>query len=106
MATSPREELVIESIITFAKFDTGWVWSETDCASNTLGDSGHGSFKVLDDAVADFLEDRGLSFSSKPIKPEDAHYSELHKVDGTEDQYEIRKYRHGAPDPIQAVSYV
>lgn len=103
MATSPRTELVIESVTTFAKLGDAWVWSESDCASSTVSDSGHGAFYVLDDAVRDFFEDKGIDFATT-MPAEDAHYSELHKV--TDDQYEIRKYKFGAPDPMQAVTNV
>lgn len=100
MATSPREELVIESIIIFGKFPAGWVWAERLPDGSAELDSGHKDFGGLNEAIADFLDDRGIDVNT-PVYPADAHYSA--PIKSGEDEYHIRHYKHGAPNPIQVV---
>lgn len=100
MATSPREELVISALVVFGKFGDGWVWAEQEPNSAVVVDSGEKSFATLEEAVADFLVDEGID-KDAAVAPEDAHYSKLIHVSDSEAH--IRKYRFGAPDPLQAV---
>jgi hypothetical protein len=104
MATSPREELVIDSLVVFGKFDGGWVWAEQLPDSNVVTDSGHKAFDSIDEAVADFLDDEQLDIHQE-VDPTEAHYSELIPV-GPEphSEYHIRKYKYGAPNPMQRVT--
>ena len=102
MATSPREELVIESVIIFGQFHSGWVWADRLPDGSAEIDSGHKSFDTLDDAVADFLDDRDIDLTVH-VEPAEAHYSKL--IRSGADEYHIRNYAHGAPDPIQAVRH-
>jgi hypothetical protein len=100
MATSPRNELVIESVTVFGRFPDGFVWAEhTNTADGPIADSGHKAFATLAEAVTDFFEDRGIDLS-EPVDPEDAHYSL--PVPSGDDEHHIRRYRYGAPEPIQA----
>ena len=101
MATSPREELVIVSLIIFGKFPEGWVWAERSPDGSAELDSGHKSFATMEGAIEDFFEDRNLDITV-PVDPAHAHYSEA--VQSGEDEYHIRNYRHGAPNPIQEVT--
>lgn len=100
MATSPREELVITALVVFGKFDGGWVWAEQEPNSAVVMDSGEKSFSSLREAVDDFFADESVDLGVA-VDASDAHYSKLIHVSETE--VHIRKYRFGAPDPIQAV---
>lgn len=106
MATSPREELVITSIVVFGRFEGGWVWDEINSDSSSVTDSGHKAFGGINEAVADFLDDRGIDIT-KAVDPADAHYSDLIKItpdDLPAEEYHIRKYKYGAPDPLQVTT--
>lgn len=98
MATSPRNELVIESLVVFGHFDDGWVWAERTPDGSVVLDSSEKSFEDMWDAVADFLNDRGIN-TDMPVFEGEAHYSKVIPVG--EDEAHIRKYKYGAPDPIQ-----
>jgi hypothetical protein len=101
MATSPRNELVIESLVVFGRFPGGWVWAERTPDGSTEIDSGDRFFGGLDESVTDFLDDRCIR-PYEPVDAADAHYSEL--IQSGDDEWHIRKYKYGAPDPIQAVN--
>lgn len=103
MATSPRNELVIDSLVTFAQFDGGWVWSENTPDASVVIDSSHKTFDALQDAVGDYFEDQGIDLSES-VDPAEAHYSKQIRV--SDNEFQIRKYKFGAPDPIQAVTNV
>jgi len=96
MAFSPREELRIDSLVVFAHFEGGWVWAERSLDGSTVLYSATKSFDSLAEAVEDFLRDVGVDLRAAP---EDAHYSELHQA--AEDEWHIRKYVYGAPDPLR-----
>jgi hypothetical protein len=99
MATSPRNELVIEALVVFGKFPEGWVWSERLPDGSAETDSSDRGFASLDAAVTDFFETH-----ETPSEVPDAalaHYST--PIEVGEDEVHIRRYKHGAPDPIQAV---
>lgn len=100
MAISPRSELVIETIVVFGHFPDGWVWDEITPDSGSVSDSSHKSFSNVDEAIADYFEDEGIDLT-KPVAPEDAHYGK--PVQSGADEVHIRRYKYGAPDPIQAV---
>lgn len=105
MAISPRSELVIETLVVFGRFGKQWVWDEITPDSGSVNDSGHGTFDSIDDAVADFFADEGVDLT-KPVAPEDAHWSKPVLITPTDlqaEEYHIRRYKYGAPDPIQAV---
>jgi hypothetical protein len=104
MAISPREELRIESLVVFAKFDDGWVWAERTPDGATELDSGERYFNKLAFAVEDFFNDRGVDVFVRVEDPSEAHYSSLIRV--SDDEYHIRKYAYGAPDPFQMVAHV
>lgn len=99
MATSPRNELVIESVTVIGRFPDGYVWAETNPTAGTVTDSGHRAFDTLGEAVTDFFEDKGIDLSA-PVAPEEAHYSL--PIPSGEDEHHIRRYKYGAPEPIQA----
>lgn len=103
MATSPRNELVIDRLVVFGRFPDGFVWAEQDLASGVVADSGHRAFETLAEAVTDFFEDKGIDLSD-PVDPADAHYSL--PIPSGEDEHHIRVYRYGAPEPIQATTNV
>lgn len=101
MAISPRSELVINSIIVFGEFPSGWVWAERLPDGSAEIDSGHKSFPTLDEAIGDFLDDRNID-EMAPVDPAEAHYSK--PIQSGTDEWHIRNYAHGAPDPIQVVT--
>lgn len=101
MAVSPRNELVIESVVVFGKFAGGWVWAERTPDGSAEIDSAERSFLDLNDAIEDFFADRGIDLDTK-VDAWDAHYARA--IRSGEDEYHIRKYKHGAPDPLQAVN--
>lgn len=101
MAISPRNELVIESIVIFGRFPDGWVWAERSPDGSTEIDSADRSFESLAEAGVDFFRDRGIDLD-EPVAADEAHYSCL--IMAAEDEFHIRKYRYGAPNPIQAVA--
>jgi hypothetical protein len=99
MATSPRNELVVESVIVFGKFPEGWVWAERTPDGSTVIDSSDRGFKTFDAAQLDFFE--AYRLDAAVDDPAKAHYSM--PIEVGEDEVHIRKYKYGAPDPIQAV---
>lgn len=100
MAISPRNELVIESVVIFGHFPDGWVWAERSPDGSTEIDSADRSFTSLSEAGVDFFNDRGINLDT-PVAAEEARYSCL--IMAADDEFHIRKYRYGAPDPIQVV---
>lgn len=101
MAISPRNELVIESLVVFGRFPGGCVWAERTPDGNTVIDSGTRSFNTLDEALDDFLTDRGIDINV-PVPASEAHYSA--PIRSGDDEFHIRKYKYGAPNPFQAVN--
>ena len=101
MATSPRSELVIESVTVFAAFPDGWVWSEMSPDSGIITDSATRSFSTVDDAIADFFADKGVDLSVA-VDPTEAHYSR--PIAAGVEEYHVRRYAFGAPDPMQKVT--
>lgn len=101
MAFSPRNELVIESVVVFAHFPEGWVWAERAPDGSVELDSGERAFADYNEAINDFLEDRGID-PDKPVPAEEAHYEMVIPVG--ENEIHVRKYRYGAPKPLQVVS--
>lgn len=99
MATSPRNELVIESLVVFGKFPEGWVWAERTPDGSSEIDSGDRGFSTLDEAQLDFFEAHRIDASVDD--PAKAHYSQ--PIEVSDDEVHIRRYKYGAPDPIQAV---
>jgi hypothetical protein len=106
MATSPREELVITAVVVFGRFTGGWVWAEQAPDGSADFDSGHKSFKTVEEAMVDFFEKRDVDLG-QVVDPADAHYSGLIRVTPkkfTVEEYHIRKYKYGAPNPLQTVA--
>lgn len=101
MATSPRSELVIESVTVFGHFPDGYVWAETNPTAGTVIDSGHRAFATLDEAIADYFEDQGVDLDVA-VAPADAHWSK--PIASGDDEHHVRRYKFGAPDPIQKVA--
>lgn len=101
MATSPREELVITDIVVFGRFPEGWVWSQRNAQGDIVTDSSHKGFAELSEAIADFFEDEAVDLG-ETVEATKAHYSKPIHVGA--DEVHIRKYLHGAPDPLQAVT--
>lgn len=105
MATSPRYEIAIEAIVVFGKFDGGWVWAEQKPDGSVENDSGSRVFADAHQAVFDYFEKQGVDLKV-PVLSTEAHWSKLVRItpeDKPIEEYHIRKYAYGAPDPIQAV---
>lgn len=100
MATSPRNEYVVTRLIEFARLEGKWFW-RMDNASEVGVAQDEYPYNTLDDAVAAFFAFEGVD-PTKPVHPTEAHYSVLQK--STDDSYHIRRYKFGAPEPIQAVA--
>ena len=100
MATSPRNELVIESVVVFGKFPEGWVWAERTPDGATEIDSSDRGFDSLEAALLDFYE--AYDLPAAVGDPADAHFSK--PIEVGEDEVHIRRYKYGAPDPVQAVA--
>lgn len=101
MAISPRDELRIEALVVFAHFSEGWVWAERALDGSTRIDSSHKSFDNLREAILDFFEDESIDLQH-PVDATDAHYSK--PIQAAPDEWHIRKYAYGAPNPIQVVA--
>ena len=91
MATSPRSELRLIGLVVFACLGNGWVWAKQGPHAEVILDCAGRTFSSLKDAMADFMVYRDLSEAQH-------HYSKLVKV--SDDEYHIRKYAYGAPDPF------
>lgn len=98
MAKSPREELRIVTVTEFTR-DVNGVWSfERKEIDGTVTERG-GGFKSLTEAADALFEE--VSYDPKIVEddPTLAHFS---APVGEGDQYDIREYVHGAPEPYQA----
>jgi hypothetical protein len=96
MATSPRNELRIVSITDFTRTDSRhqWYWHTQSPNGKIVGDSSEG-YKRLTAAVTGFFAQQGIDPTDATLS---SPYSKLVKVN--DDEYHIRKYAYGAPDPF------
>lgn len=102
MVESPRNELRIVAITEFTRGlrtehkDTDWYWHTQSPNGKIVGDSGEG-YRNFADAVSGFFTQQGIDPSDATLS---SSYSKLVKV--SDNEYHIRKYAYGAPDPFDA----